>query len=175
MHTAIRSASGLIAHASRLGQIISPVWGRGLAHALNGMYYIYKELPENHISTGKIIASIQRTADALIEHQDAATGLWRNVIDLPESRLESSCTASLVTLMGRAIGEGWLDRERFAPVLLKAADGLRSVYWRGGVGAMCRGSIAGADVRYCNAKNQGWADLPHMLPAMIEASILAGK
>jgi hypothetical protein len=55
----------------------------------------------------------------------------------------------------------------------RAWEGLKQLYWRGGMAANCRGSAYGLDDAYYLERPQGWAKMPHMLLAATEMARLA--
>ena len=75
-----------------------------------------------------------------------------------------------------AIREGWVDRASFEPMVLKAWQGLKQLYWRGGMAANCRGSAYGHEDAYYLERPQGWAKMPHMILAATEVQrLVSGK
>jgi rhamnogalacturonyl hydrolase YesR len=44
-------------------------------------------------------------------------GIWRQLVDDPDSYREPTVTATTVTAMSRGIRLGWLDRDEFLPVV----------------------------------------------------------
>lgn len=175
--THLRS-DGLLAHAVRDRQQVAGAWGRGQAHALNGLVYMLHELDRAHPLFERGVRIIDRVARALQRHQDPTTGLWRNLIDFPSARLESSCTASFAHVLGVGVNEGWLDRDTFEPTLRHAWNGLKRVYYRGGFCAACRGSAWATDDAYYLARPQGWNGAqitPYALMAGMELHRLGGE
>lgn len=159
---------GLLAHSTRDGIPIAPAWARGQSHALYGLVYTMEELADDDPARATIIDLLDKVGRGLLAHQDAATGLWRNLIDQPDSRLESSGSTGIVYTYARAVREGWLPRDRYESMLRQAWDGLRSLYWRGGLAANCRGTGVGVEPSYYLARPQGWAWMPHLILAAVE-------
>lgn len=166
---------GLIAHGSRNGESNQIVWSRGQFHALVGMLYLLEELDRKHPAFDRILKMIHAAGLGLIKHQDERTGLWRNVIDHPDARLESSGTAGMCYVYARCIREGWLDRATFEPMVRKAWRGIKLMYWRGGLGGNCRGSGPAYDITYYLGRPQGWANTspsPWALMSLLEVQRL---
>jgi hypothetical protein len=159
---------GLLAHSTREGKPIAPAWARAQTHALYGLIYTLQALPADDPARAGIIELLDAVGRGLMKHQDAATGLWRNVIDHPDARLESSGTTGIVFAYARAVREGWLPRDRYEAMLRKGWDGLRCLYWRGGLAANCRGSGVSLDLSYYLGRPQGWAWMPQLIPATLE-------
>ena len=159
---------GLLFHASREGKPITGKWGRGHTHALYGLIYTLEEMAPDDPERRLITDLLYRVGRGLRGHQDPRTGLWRNEVATPQSRLESSCTAGIVYVYGRCIREGWLPRDEFAEMVARGWQGLKRVYWRGGVGAQCRGTAIG-DASYYWARPHGWRMVPQVIMALLEA------
>src|SRR5262249_4275875 len=136
-----------------------------------------EEMPPAHREFQKIVAFVRRVAEGLKKYQDDQTGLWRNVVDNPTARRESSCSIGITYVLARAIREGWIDGATFQPVVLKAWQGLKQLYWRKGMAANCRGSAYGYRDTYYMERGQGWAKMPHMILAAteIERLVSAGS
>lgn len=56
---------------------------------------------------------------ALLKHQDES-GMWRQVIDHPESYREMTATCMIGFAMTRGVARGWLDRETYQPAIDRA-------------------------------------------------------
>lgn len=83
-------------------------WGRGngwmvLAHA-----ELLAFLPADHPERAPLLASYVAHMEGLRKHQNPAGG-WHQVIDHPESWLETSCTGMFTYGLARGVNEGWLD------------------------------------------------------------------
>jgi rhamnogalacturonyl hydrolase YesR len=162
---------GLLAHCTRYGRPVAGAWTRGQTHALYGLLYMLEELKPDQPEFRTVLKLVEQVGEGLMGVQDSRTGLWRNLIDHPASRLESSGTTGIAYVYGRCVREGWLDRDRFEPMVLKGWDGVRTLYWRGGVAANCRGTGTG-DEAYYLARPQGWAPVPQLTMALLEAQRL---
>lgn len=95
----------------------SAFWSRGNGWATNALVDTYDFLPEDHEGRQVVAELLERTLEALIEHQDR-TGFWHNILDDVESPLETSGTVMFVYAIRRAHELGILDDDR----LLEAAD-----------------------------------------------------
>ena len=168
--------TGTVAQVTRQGKLAAAAWGRGQSHALYGVLYILEEMPPTHGEFKPLVSFIRRVGEALRKYQDPETGLWRNVVDNPTARRESSSSIGITYVYCRAIREGWVDRASFEPMVLKAWQGLKQLYWRGGMAANCRGSAYGHDDAYYLERPQGWAKMPHMILAATEVQrLVSGK
>ncbi len=155
---------GLVFHGTRDGEPVSGKWGRGHTHALYGMLFALEEMAEGDPRRKDVIEVIGRIGSGLRRVQDETTGLWRNETSMASSRLESSCTAGIVSVYGRCVTQGWLPKDEFLPMLRRGWTGLKRMYWRAGLAAQCRGTALGSS-RYYVSRPQGWAPVPQLLMA----------
>ena len=162
-------SDGLLWHCTRKGKPVSAKWTRGNSHAIYGMVYLLDEIPRGTSERGPVEDLIRTVLRGLKRCQDPATGLWRNVLDHPGARVESSGTTGFAVACARGIRDGWLDREEFGPMLRAALRGLRRCYWREGMAANCRGTATGIEPAYYLARQQGWAPIPQFAMALAEA------
>lgn len=160
--------NGLMVHATHEGRQVSKAWTRAQTHALYGMLYTVEELPATSPEARRILAFAARLGAALARFQDSESGLWRNLVDSPEARLESSGSVGIFSVFSRAINEGWLPRAGFEPMLRRAWQGLHSLYWRKGLAANCRGTLPGATAAFYLSRPQGWAWMPQFTLALAE-------
>ncbi len=94
-------------------------WGRGNAFAALGLALALSEFPEAHADYPRLLASFRAHMTALARFQDD-NGMWRNVIDREGAYAEYSATAMIAAAMLRGVRRGWLDRERFEPLVQEA-------------------------------------------------------
>jgi len=102
--------SGLFRHLWDLKtkQPAGVFWGRGngwmvLAHA-----ELLAKMPREHPRRREVLAAFVRHMVGIRQCQDAAGG-WHQVLDHPESWIETSCTGMFVYGLARGVNEGWLD------------------------------------------------------------------
>jgi len=166
-----QDAGGLVSHCSRGGQPVGLKWSRGVAHAVNGALHMIEEMPAGTACRDEVVDFIASVGCGLRATQDPATGLWRNVLDDTRSRLESSGSACFTMVYGRGIRGGWLDADEFGDMVRRAYEGLKTLHWRGGMVANCRGTGTG-DAAYYIGRPQGWGDVPWFIPACLAATAL---
>jgi unsaturated rhamnogalacturonyl hydrolase len=89
-------------------------WGRGNAFPALGLALTLSDVPADDPVYPKVLRSYQNLMKALAPFQDAS-GMWRQVVDLPGSYREFSATAMIATAMLRGIRSGWLDAVSYQP------------------------------------------------------------
>ena len=88
-------------------------WGRGNGWVAGGMSELLSELPKDHPKRGRILESYSTMMASLLKYQDS-DGMWRQLIDHPESYQESSATAMFTFAMITGVKKGWLKDEGYA-------------------------------------------------------------
>lgn len=94
-------------------------WGRGDGWVAVGMTDLLRELPREHRHHKAVLAAYRRMMAALLKHQ-AQTGMWRQLIDKPESWEESSSTAMFTYAFITGVKQGWLPEQTYGPAARKA-------------------------------------------------------
>jgi unsaturated rhamnogalacturonyl hydrolase len=94
-------------------------WGRGNGWVAVGMTELLLSLPADHPARPRILASYHLMMETLLANQ-APEGLWRQLIDRPESWIETSSSAMFTYAMINGVRHGWLDAARYAPAVRKA-------------------------------------------------------
>ena len=94
-------------------------WGRGNGWMAAGSAELLRSLPEDHPLRGKIIEGYRKMMAGLLANQ-AQDGMWRQLIDKPESWSETSGTAMFAFSMVTGVKSGWLDEETYGPAARKA-------------------------------------------------------
>ena len=157
---------GLVNHCTRNGERVGHTWARAQSHALYGMLHVLEEMEGGDPERQSIIDLMRRVGRGLKIHQDAETGLWRNLVDHPAARLEVTGTAGFTYVYGRGVREGWLAADEFGDMVRRGREGLKLCYWRNGFAASCRGTYWGLDPVHYLARPQGWSKLPQALMAL---------
>jgi rhamnogalacturonyl hydrolase YesR len=94
-------------------------WGRGDGWVAVGMAEMLRDLPEKHALRQPILAAYRKMMATLLSHQ-AQSGMWRQLIDHPESWEESSSTAMFTYAFVTGVKHGWLAGETYGPAARKA-------------------------------------------------------
>ena len=122
-------------------------WGRGDGWALMAMAELLSVIPETHPDRGKVLDLFRRAARGAAETQ-GGTGLWHQLLDKPDSYLETSASAMFTFAIARGVNRGWLPPS-YAPV---AQAGWRALEQRvrpdGQIEGICVGTTAAYDAVY---------------------------
>jgi hypothetical protein len=97
-------------------------WGRGNAFAALGFAEALTYLPDDHPSRPELLHTHVLHLEGLVRCQDES-GMWHQVIDMPDTYLEFSATAMIGYSIARGLREGWLDDE-WHSILDKAWNGV---------------------------------------------------
>lgn len=111
----LQQPNGLFHHAENAPFF----WGRGNGWYAAGMAELLRLLPASHPQQAPILQGYRRMMDALLPLQ-AEQGLWRQLLDRPNSWLETSGSAMFCFAFVVGVQQGWLPADRFAPAARKA-------------------------------------------------------
>jgi len=111
----LQQPNGLFFHS-----LDSPMhWGRGNGWVAAGLTELLRDLPASNPHHARILAGYHRMMAALLKTQ-GADGLWRQLLDHPESWPESSCTGMFTFAFVTGVKNGWLDAPTYAPAARRA-------------------------------------------------------
>lgn len=94
-------------------------WGRANGWAIMATVELLEVLPADHPDRPAILDLLRAHAAGLAKRQ-SGTGLWHQLLDRPDSYLETSATAMYAYALARAINRGWIDRRVYSPVAVLA-------------------------------------------------------
>ncbi|HMT06534.1 MAG TPA: glycoside hydrolase family 88 protein [Pyrinomonadaceae bacterium] len=106
------------------------VWGRAMGWYAMGLVDTLEYFPKNHPRRGELIAILEREAAAIEKYQDKKTGVWYDIIDLPDRKpnyIESSASAMFVYAIARGVREGWLP-EKYMKVAVSGWNGIKKEF-----------------------------------------------
>lgn len=111
----LQQPNGLFLHAPD-----SPFfWGRGNGWVAAGMAELLRDLPQSNPHRARILDGFRKMMTALLATQ-AEDGMWRQLVDKPESWVETSATGMFVFAFVSGVKHGWLDEATYAPAARKA-------------------------------------------------------
>lgn len=94
-------------------------WGRGNGWFAAGMAEMLRSLPREHPQYERIMTGYRKMLASLLQYQDE-NGMWRQLVDRPESWPETSCTGMFAFAMVTGVKTGWLDAAAYGPAARKA-------------------------------------------------------
>lgn len=110
----LQQPNGLFFHAPD----VPFFWGRGNGWMAAGMTELLRALPEKHPLRERIMAGYRKMMARLLETQ-AGNGLWRQLVDDPQSWTESSCSGMFTFAFITGVKQGWLPADSYAPAARK--------------------------------------------------------
>lgn len=176
-----RAALAMVAYLDRLQQPNglffhapdSPFhWSRGNGWMAAGTAELLRALPADHPRRSRILDGYRLMMASLLRHQ-GADGLWRQLIDHPESWPETSGTGMFTFALVTGVKNGWLEADRYAPAARRAWLGLVShLDEKGDVREVCAGTNKGPSVQYYLDRPRNVGDLHGQAPILWSASAL---
>jgi len=149
-------------------------WGRGNGWTAAGLAEVLSVLPEDHPETGPTLAGYHRMMEALLAHQ-AEDGMWRQLVDRPESWKETSGTAMFGFAMLRGVNSGLLPADPYGVAARKAWDALTTyVDADGRLSEVCVGTGQSLDRQFYLDRPRVTGDLHGQAPLLwLAAEMLA--
>ena len=164
----LQQANGLFYHAPD----VPFFWGRGNGWVAAGMAELLRSLPANHPQRARILAGYRKMMESLLKFQ-GKDGMWRQLIDHPESWPESSCTAMFTFAMITGVKNGWLDKKTYGRAARKGWLGLVSYLTPDGdLRNVCEGTNKKNDLDYYLNRARNTGDLHGQAPLLWCASAL---
>ena len=122
-------------------------WGRGAGWMLMAMAELLTVMPADHPDRARVLEQFQRSVQGVSAYQ-SGTGMWHQLVDKPDSYLESSATAMYTFAVARGVNRGWISSS-YAPI---AQTGWRALQQRvqpdGRIDGICVGTTAAHDMVY---------------------------
>jgi len=138
---------GLFMHGWVLGMNEHPQfhWARANGWAVMTMVELLEVLPADHVGRPKVLSLLQKHIRGLANYQ-SEKGLWHQLIDRPDSYLETSATAIYTYSIARAINRGYVDGKVYGPMVCLAWNAVAGkVNEKGQVEGTCVGTGMGFD------------------------------
>lgn len=123
-----RAAKTMVAYLKRLqrgnglffhGENARFYWGRGNGWMAAGSAELLRDLPEKHPDRAAILDGYRKMMAGLLACQSEG-GLWRQLLDKPESWPETSGSAMFAFGMISGVKNGWLDGKTYGPAARRA-------------------------------------------------------
>jgi rhamnogalacturonyl hydrolase YesR len=176
-----RAAREMVAYLDRLQQPnglffhapdVPFFWGRGNGWFAAGMAEMLRSLPRDHPQHALILAGYHKMLASLLRYQDG-NGMWRQLIDRPESWPETSCTGMFAFSMITGVKNGWLDADIYGPAAQKAWLGLVGyIDDNADIHEVCEGTNKKNDYSYYMDRKRNVGDLHGQAPVLWCASAL---
>jgi len=142
---------GLFAHAWSANTADSNpefFWGRANGWCMMAMVELLSVLPENHPGREQVLKILRAQIKGVAALQ-SGNGLWHQLLDRPDSYLETSCSAMFTFSIARAVNRGWVSPAAFGAVALAGWNGLSTrVTPEGAVEGTCIGTNYATDAVY---------------------------
>lgn len=141
-------------------------WARGNGWFAAGMTELLLALPKDHPSHPRILDGYHTMMAALLECQ-APSGMWRQLIDGPDSWEESSGTAMFCYAFITGVTQGWLPADTYGPAARRAWTAVvQQIDERGAVRAVCEGTNKKNDRQYYLDRKRVTGDLHGQAPVL---------
>jgi rhamnogalacturonyl hydrolase YesR len=147
-------------------------WGRGNGWVAAGMAELLSSLPKDHPRGPRILEGYRKMMKSLLEFQ-GSDGVWRQLMDRPDSWPETSSTGMFTFAMVTGVKNGWLDAATYGPAARKA--------WLSLVGyldqhadmtGICEGTNKLDDLDYYMTRKRITGDFHGQAPVLWTASAL---
>jgi rhamnogalacturonyl hydrolase YesR len=162
----LQQPNGLFFHAPD----VPFYWGRGNGWVAAGMAELLRSLPRHHPKRPRILDGYRKMMSTLLTFQDE-NGMWRQLLDRPESWPETSCTGMFTFAMITGAKEGWLDSSNYASAARKSWLALVG-YINGDadLSNICEGTGKKNDYQYYMDRKRNVGDLHGQAPLLWCAS-----
>jgi rhamnogalacturonyl hydrolase YesR len=133
---------GLYMHGWVQGMETHPefYWGRANGWAVMTLVELLEVLPESHSGYDDVLSLLQAHIAGLTARQ-SGTGFWHQLINRPDSYLETSATAIYTYAIARAINRGYIDKQAYSAMVLLAWNAVTTkVNEKGQVTGTCVGT-----------------------------------
>jgi unsaturated rhamnogalacturonyl hydrolase len=164
----LQRPNGLFFHAPE----VPFFWGRGNGWMAAGMTELLCALPEDHSHRPRIMEGYRTMMASLLRHQ-ADDGMWRQLVDHPESWAESSSTGMFAFAFITGVKQGWLDANTYGPAARRAWLALVAhLDETAGLREVCVGTGAKSDLQYYLDRPRAVGDLHGQAPVLWCAAAL---
>ena len=167
----LQQPNGLFYHA----EDVPFYWGRGNGWVAAGMSEMLLSLPKAHPLRPEILAAYRKMMAELKKDQ-SSDGMWRQLIDHPESWEESSSTGMFTFAMIQGVRHRWLDEETYGPLARRGWIALAGfVDQNADVTNVCEGTNKENSYDYYMARPRRTGDFHGQAPVLWAARALLEK
>jgi unsaturated rhamnogalacturonyl hydrolase len=164
----LQQPNGLFYHAPD----VPFFWGRGNGWVAAGMSELLRSLPEDSPDRARIMEGYRTMMFSLLKYQ-GDDGMWRQLIDHPESWQETSCTGMFTFAMITGVKSGWLDETVYGPAARKGWLGLiKYIDGNADIHEVCEGTGKKNDLQYYLDRKRNVGDFHGQAPILWCASAL---
>jgi unsaturated rhamnogalacturonyl hydrolase len=147
-------------------------WSRGNGWQAAGMAELLLSLPKNHELRPRIVEGYNKMMASLLKYQ-GDDGIWRQLLDHPESWVETSGTGMFTFAIVTGVKQGWLAKKTYGPAARRAWLGLvKYINANGDVTYVCEGTNKGFSVQYYLDRQRKIGDLHGQAAALWSAMAL---
>ena len=143
--------AGLYAHGRHMDQPLNPefYWARANGWAMMAAVELLEVLPQDHPARARLLEALRDHIKSIAKLQSGGSGLWHQMLDKPDSYLETSASAIFVFCMARAITRGYVAPVAYGSVAQAGWIGVSTrVNARGQVEGSCVGTTLASDHVY---------------------------
>jgi len=147
-------------------------WSRGNGWEAAGMSELLISLPKDHPLRPRILQGYNKMMESLLKYL-GKDGLWRQLLDNPESWPETSGSGMFTFAMVTGVKNGWLPKKTYGPAARKAWLGLTEhIDQNANVTDVCEGTNKGFSVQYYLDRKRLTGDLHGQAAALWSAMAL---
>jgi rhamnogalacturonyl hydrolase YesR len=147
-------------------------WGRGDGWMAAGTAELLRSLPLDNPDRPRIMEGYKKMMASLLKYQ-AENGMWRQLIDDPESWPETSCTGMFTFAMITGVKNGWLDKATYGPAARKGWLALITYLDENAdIGEVCQGTNKKNDRQYYLDRERIKGDMHGQAPVLWCATAL---
>lgn len=124
-------------------------WGRGNGWVLLALSEVLLFMPKSYKGYARVLEIYREFAKGILDCRDQSAGIWHQVLDRPQSYIETSGSAMFITALARGVTEGWLS-EIYSVAVTEAWEALteQCVDADGNVYGVCMGSGCHKETEY---------------------------
>ncbi len=123
-------------------------WGRANGWNIMAMAELLSVMPDDHPQRAAVLKLYRAHAQGLATVQ-SGSGLWHQMLDRPDTYLETSCSAMYTFAIARGVNRGWLDPQAYGPVVIAGWNGLTTkISGDGHLSDVCPGTSYAGDYIY---------------------------